>query len=225
MAEFHFPKPGEHSAILGCSGSGKTLFALWQISEAPFQYFPWFMIDFKGDETISAISRARTLDLSERIPSEPGLYVLRPRPDEKDDVENWLKKLWEHENAGLYVDEGYLLPDKAWLQNVLAQGRSKKITVSVTSQRPFYVPRSVFTEASYLTVFRLNDDGDKARVAEFSPRDMLKSRLPDWHSFWYSVKHHKSDDAFPWLTMRPVPGADIILERLEARLRPRQRLI
>lgn len=225
MDKFHFPQPGEHSAILGCTGSGKTQYALWQLSQAPFHLFPWFVIDYKGDDLVNRITRARDLDLRERIPDEPGLYVIHARPDEKDDVEDWLRRLWEHENAGLYVDEGYLLPDKAWLQNLLAQGRSKKISVSITSQRPFFVPRSVFTEASYLTVFRLNDDGDKARVREFSPKHMMETRLPDYHSFWYSVKHHKADDPFPFLLLNPVPGADEIVASIDARLKPRHRLI
>lgn len=220
---------GEHEAVLGCTGSGKTQYALWKISEAPFHIYPWFAIDFKGDETLNSIDRARYIDLADSIPSEPGLYLLRPRPDEKDAVEKWLEKLWHHENAGLYVDEGYLMPDKAWLQNVLAQGRSKKISVTITSQRPFFVPRSVFTEASYLTVFRLNDDDDKARVRGFSPPEMtpkgVDTRLPDFHSWWYSVKHHKATDPFPYMMLRPVPGAAEIVEKINSRLKPRQRLI
>lgn len=225
MADFIFPSQGEHTAILGCTGSGKTQFALWQLSQAPFNVFPYFIIDYKGDDLVNSISRARDLDFSERIPDEPGLYIIHARPDEKDQCEDWLRRLWEHENAGLYVDEGYLLPDKAWLQNLLAQGRSKRISVSITSQRPFFVPRSVFTEASYLSVFRLNDDGDKQRVSEFSPKGMLKDRLPDFHSLWYSVKHHKADDLWPYLLLNPVPGADQIIADIDARLKPRQRLL
>lgn len=229
MTEFVFPAMGEHEAILGCNGSGKTQYAFWKISEAPFHQYPWFILDYKGEEMSYAIDRARIIDLRDSIPSEPGLYVIHARPDEGPDVEKWFEKLWNHENAGLYIDEGYLAPDKAWLQNLLAQGRSKKISVTISSQRPFFVPRSVFTEASYLTVFRLNDDDDKARVRAFSPPDMtpkgVDTRLPDFHSWWYSVKHHRVTDPFPYLMLRPVPGANEIIEKINSRLKPRQRLI
>ena len=123
------------------------------------------------------------------------------------------------------VWEGYLMPDKIWLRNVLAHGRAKKITVITTSQRPVDVPRSVFTEATYVSVFRLNDKKDVQRVAEFTPPGMLEKRLPDFHSFWYSPAHHRADDPYPYVILSPVPGADAIFELIDSRLRPKHSLI
>ena len=225
MGAFVFPEEGYHTAILGTTGSGKSTLGAWMISRKPFHRRPEFIIDYKGEEIFARLQRIRELAVHETLPSTPGLYIIRPRPDQQDEVEDWFRRLWEHGNSGLYIDEGYLVPDKAWLRNLLAQGRSLGITVTITSQRPVYVPRSVFTEAAYLNVFRINDEKDKQRIREFTPPGMLEKRLPDYHSFWYSPKHHKADDPTPYCILKPVPTADEIIERIDARLRPQHSLI
>jgi DNA helicase HerA-like ATPase len=229
--EYQFPREGYHSAILGTTGSGKTTLAAHTLSKAPFHLKPAFIVDFKREEIFSRCTRIREIGLHERLPQQPGVFILRPRPDEAwkgdgtPDVETWLSKLWHQGNAWLYLDEGYLMPDRAWLRNVLAQGRSLGITVLCTSQRPVDVSRSVFTEATYLSVFRLNDRKDTQRVAEFTPPGMLENRLPDFHSYWYSPASHRADDQQPYVILSPVPGADAIVERIDDRLRPRHSIL
>lgn len=223
--DFVFPEEGYHTAILGTTGSGKSTLGAWMISQRPFHRRPEFIIDYKGEEIFARLNRIREIGVHETLPRSPGLYIIRPRPDQAEAVENWFAKLWHHGNSGLYIDEGYLVPDKAWLRNLLAQGRSLGVTVSICSQRPVYVPRSVFTEASYVAVFRLNDEKDKDRIREFTPKGMLERRLPDWHCFWYSPKHHRAEDNSPWCILKPVPNADEIVNRIDARLKPQHSVI
>lgn len=224
--EFAFPREGYHSAILGTTGSGKSTFGAWLLSLAPFHTKPAFIIDFKREDIFAKSGRIKEIGLHERLPNHSGVYILRPRPDQAAfEVETWLEKLWHHGNSWLYIDEGYLMPDRAWLRNVLAQGRSLGLTIVTTSQRPVDIPRSVFTEASYLTVFRLNDKKDWQRVSEFTPPGMAEKRLPDFHSFWYSPALHRADDPMPYVVMSPVPGGDEIVERIDSRLRPRHTIL
>lgn len=229
--KFVYPREGYHSAILGTTGSGKSTYGAWLLSRAPFHLKPAFIIDFKHEELFAKSLRIRQIGLHEKLPTQPGLFILRPRPDEayfgddRHDVEKWLEKLWTQGNAWLYIDEGYLAPDRTWLRNVLAQGRSLGITVVTTSQRPVDVSRSVFTEATYVSVFRLNDKKDLQRVAEFTPPGMLENRLPDFHSYWYSPAHHRADDPQPFEILAPVPGADQIVETIDSRLRPRHTVL
>lgn len=225
MAEFHFPREGYHTAILGTTGSGKSTLGAFVISRSPFHKRPGFIIDYKYEEIFANCTRIREIGVNETLPRHPGLFIVRPRPDQIEEVEAWLQRLWNHGNAGLYIDEGYLVPDKAWLRNVLAQGRSLGITVITTSQRPVDVSRSVFTEATYVSVFRLNDKKDLQRVGEFTPPGMLEKRLPDYHSFWYSPAHHKADDPSPYVVLSPVPNADAIVDVIDSRLRPRHTLV
>lgn len=218
--KFRWPRPDEHLAILGCTGSGKTTLAAHVLSRSPFDTMPYIAVDMKGDDLLAMIDRIVEIGTHERIPKKPGLYVVRPLPSDIDGIEAWLEKVWHAGSTGLYVDEAYLLPDKRWLRNILAQGRSLRIPVIAASQRPVDVSRSIFSEASHISVFRLNDQRDKKIVREFTPPGMLDTRLPDFHSYWYNVKDQSSEDDQPYFVLAPVPKAEIIVERISDRLSP-----
>lgn len=218
--KFRLPRTDEHLAVLGCTGSGKTTLASWVLSQAPFDRMPYIAIDYKHDELLGSIDRIKEIGAHEKIPVDPGLYVLRPQPSEIDAVETWLWKVWSAGHTGLYVDEAYLLPNQAAIKNILAQGRSLRIPGIFSSQRPVDVPRSIFTEASHIAVFRLNDRRDKKTVQEFTPDGMLEKRLPDYCCFWYSVKDHKGEDDYPYYVLSPVPNATKIVDIINDRLAP-----
>lgn len=227
---FRLPRTDEHCAILGCTGSGKTTLASWVLSMAPFDRMPYIAIDYKNDDLLAQIGRLKELDLSDQIPERPGLYVVRPLPSDAEAVEKWLWRIWERGSTGLYIDEAYLLPNKEAIKNILAQGRSLRIPVIAASQRPVDVPRSIFTEASHIAVFRLNDDRDKKTVREFTPKYMLfgpggaERLLPEHHSFWYSVKDHTAGDTMPYHVLPPVPNPKKIVETINDRLAPNFRV-
>ena len=224
-SDFRIPRDDERLTILGCTGSGKTTLAFWVLSKSPFHQKPYIMVDYKGDDLAGSIDRIKEIGLNEKIPSSPGLYIVRPLPSDIEAMEEWLWKVWHKENTGLFIDEAYLLPNKNALKNLLAQGRSKRIPVIAASQRPVDVPRSIFSEASHIALFRLNDRRDKKIVAEFTPEGMTEKRLPDYHSFWYNVADHKIDDPVPYFTLQPVPNADEIADVINDRLKPTTHLI
>lgn len=217
---FRWPNSDEHCTILGCTGSGKTTLASHILSRAPFDRMPFIAVDMKGDDLLASIPRLKEIDLGEPIPTEPYLYVVRPLPSDQEGVEDWLRRVWEKGNVGLYIDEAYLMPDKKWLRNILAQGRSLRIPVIAGSQRPVDVPRSIFSESSHIAVFRLNDRRDKKTVSEFTPPTMLDQRLPDYHSYWFNVKDQRNDDAEPWFVLAPAPKPAVIIDRINDRLKP-----
>lgn len=225
MKKFRWPRIDEHTAILGCNGSGKTTLAMFVLSRAPFDKMPFICIDMKGDELMHSISGLKEIGLNEKIPTHPGLYVVRPLPSDKDAINEWLWKVWAQERTGLYADEAYLLPDQDAITNILAQGRSKKIPCIFASQRPVTIPRSIFSESSHIAVFRLNDRRDKKTVAEFTPPGMIEDRLADYHCCWYSPKWEESGDAKPWYVLTPVPPAETIVDQISERLRPSYKVV
>lgn len=231
MAEFQYPREGYHTAVVGMTGSGKSTLSAYILSKAPFHIKPAFIIDIKRDELFSRCLRLREIGIHEQVPRQAGLYILRPRPDEAfradgtPDIETWLEKLWHTGNAWLYIDESYLMPDKAWLRNILTQGRSLGITVIATSQRPVDVPLPVFTEATYFSAFNLSYKKDKQRVDEYTVPGLTDVPLLEYHSVWYDRFQHKAGDPRPYLVLSPVPGADAIIEAIDSRLRPRHTIL
>src|SRR5271170_6704875 len=139
MAESpRLPNDKQRLAIIGRTGSGKTVAALWHLSKRSIDVKPWLVFDFKGDEHINAIEGAThsSLDLKLTAKSK-GLYIVHPLPHETKEVESLMWRLWERGNVGVYVDEGYMIDNgnKAY-KAILTQGRSKRIPVITLTQRP-----------------------------------------------------------------------------------------
>jgi hypothetical protein len=215
--EWRWPNSSQRVAVVGRTGSGKTQFGSWLLSEAPFDQQPYVILDYKGDELLNSIDRIREIGLNEAVPKKPGLFILRPLPGQEEDVTAWLWKVWAREHVGLYFDEGYMLPRSNALRAIYTQGRSKRIPAITLSQRPVGVQREVFSEADFFAVFHLHHPKDKETVAGFVPGAVFKGEMKEYHSRWYDVAKNKLFD------MAPVPDADTILDRFDERLAPVRR--
>ena len=218
--KFRLPNYKQRVAVIGRTGSGKTQFGAWLLSEAAFTEQPYVIVDYKGDDLLNGIDRINEIGLNE-VPKRPGLYIVKPRPDQVDDVEAWLWKVWAREKVGLYFDEMYLIPDPqkgGALRSIFTQGRSKRIPVIGLTQRPRHISRFLFSEADFFAVFHLNTAGDKQAVSEITPFQG-DGRLPDYHCRWYDV----GTDATFYL--QPVPDAETILDRIDTRLAPNRKAL
>lgn len=212
---FRLPNAKQRCTIIGRTGSGKTQFGAWLLSEAPFDVMPYIIVDYKGDDLLNSSDRIKEIRVGE-VPKQAGLYVAHPHPAMNDAVEQWLWKIWERERVGLYFDEAYVLPEKGALQAVLTQGRSKRIPAILLTQRPTAVSRFVFTEADFFSVFNLNDERDYQTLAGFTPFGKRPEKLPDYHSRWFDVGKNFSAQ------LKPVPNSDAILDRIDNRLAPKR---
>jgi hypothetical protein len=212
--DVRLPGPTDRLVIVGRTGSGKTQAAVWHLSHAEFDRMPWVVIDYKNDDLINQISRADLIDY-EIVPEEPGIYILKVLPGEEDKLSDWFQRAWEQEDIGLYIDEGYLIDSRdKWFNACLTQGRSKHIPMIVLSQRPVWLSRFVFSEASFIQVFDLTHSKDMEKVREYIRDDegQLDHQLADFHSFYYDVGRRRLD------LFGPVPDAAEILQVIDSRL-------
>jgi hypothetical protein len=224
VSSFRLPDDDQRVAVIGRTGSGKTVFGAWLLSVCNFMKTPRVIIDYKGDELLNSIERIEEIDFK-TIPRHGGLYIIHPRVDEKDAMEAWLWKIWKRQRIGLYFDEAYMLPNSGYqarsgsLAAIMTQGRSRKIPVISLVQRPSQINLFVFSEADYYAVFHLNRRNDKKTVQGFAEQlsEEVISGLPQYHSRWYDVGQDKS------FLMLPAPSPDEIAERIDAKLRPKRR--
>lgn len=184
------PGPTHKTAIVGRTGSGKTVAAVWLLSQSDFDERPWIVLDYKHDELINSIGRAERVGYEE-LPDLPGVYILTVLPGDEERVDAWFKQVWERENLGVLVDEGYMIdPRSQWFNACLTQGRSKRISMVILSQRPVWLSRFVFSEADFFLVFDLTHSKDQDKVSEYlrdDERHLLERPLPPYHSFFYDV--------------------------------------
>lgn len=209
------PGPTDRLAIVGRTGSGKTQAALWHLSHADFDTRPWIIVDYKNDDLINSIDRAELIDYDTDL-DKPGIFILKVLPGEKDEISDWFRRVWEQEDIGVYVDEGYMIdPRDKWFDACLTQGRSKHIPMIVLSQRPVWLSRFVFSEASFFQVFDLTHAKDMDKVREYIRDDdrlQLEKPLAPFHSYYYDVGKRRLE------TFGPVPEADKMLLAIDVRL-------
>jgi hypothetical protein len=194
--------------VIGQTGSGKTILGAWLLSKQRFDKRPWVCLDYKHEELWDKVGDPpmRPLRMGQ-MPGKTGLYRLPVRPDQDDELERWLWKVWERGNIGLFADEVSLVNSKAAFKAILRQGRSKRIPVIVCTQRPVDCDREVFTEAQYRAFFGLEDARDYQVIRGlFGDRDIRDqvTRLKRHWSLWYDVRQRSLT------TLQPVPPPDTV---------------
>lgn len=206
---FSLPNDSQRCAIIGRTGSGKTQAALWQLSLRSYPTRPWIVFDFKGDRSIADIPRAEVIALGTKLPSKPGIYIVRPLPFQADEVEAMLWAIWQRENIGLWFDEGYMVNKSNAFQALLTQGRSKSIPLIILTQRPVWINRFVWSESDFFQLFTLSNKQDRKVVLEMIPG--APESIPPYHSIWYEVAVDRK------IILQPVPDRNIIFETFRAR--------
>ena len=203
-SQFVLPGASDRTVIIGQTGSGKTIQGAWLLSKQRFDKRPWVALDYKQEELWDRVGDPpmRPLKMG-AMPAKRGLYCLSVRPDQDEELEDWLWKIWERGNVGLFVDEVSLVKSKAAFKGILRQGRSKQIPVIACTQRPVDCDREVFTEAQYRSFFGLEDSRDYLTIRGlFGDRDIKEEArsLQRHHSLWYDVKQRSL------MRLRPCPA-------------------
>lgn len=192
MVNFVLPGAEDRTIIIGQTGSGKTIQGAWLLSKQRFDKRPWVALDFKGETLWNQVGDPpmRPLRMG-AMPAKKGLYRMNVRADEDAALEDWMWRIWERENVGLFVDEVSLMPQKKAFKALLRQGRTKHIPIIACTQRPVDCDREVFSEAQYRSFFGLEDERDYPVIRGlFGARDIREdSRSLGRHcSLWYDVR-------------------------------------
>ncbi len=187
------PQRNEHSVLFGMTESGKTTLAEFLINAyAHRENVPFVVvldtkgkIKWKGYHVITSFSQL--------IETKYEKVIYYPNVHEQFDLEvldNFFKWIFLRENTILYVDETSSVAESQKIpfhyKGCLARGRELNITVFSSTQRPKGIPAIIISESANKYVFRLQLEGDRKRVKEFTGiTDEDISRLPR-HCFYYA---------------------------------------
>lgn len=218
------PRSDDRTAVIGRTGSGKTIFGIWLLSTQDIDSRPWIIIDYKGDELINSIEKAEDIDYDVNLDKlKPGIYILRVLPREEANLTDFFQRVWMHEDIGIFIDEGYMIGNRdKYFNACLTQGRSKHIPMIVLTQRPLWLSRFVFSEASYFFIFDITHSKDRGVVKEYVKdeyRDRVDEKLKRFHSLYYDVGDPNMR------VVGPAPDGDVILGLIDAKLPKRKRVL
>lgn len=216
------PNEGNRTAVVGATGAGKTQVALWLLSMQDLTERPWIVYNFKRESLIDNIPFAQVITL-DQIPVKPGVYIVHPLPQQREEVEQQMWAIWTRENMGVFVDEGYMIGrfNEAY-SALLTQGRSKRIPMINLSQRPVWLNPFVLDQSEFIAVMRLQKAGDIKNMQGYIPkvRDAsgklhgIDERLPKWNFYYYDVEIDKCS------RLSPVPTIEVIYATFARKLEP-----
>lgn len=215
------PNDTQNLTIIGSNGDGKTIAALAHLATRSIDKKPWIIYDWKHDEHIAKIERAKIVG-TDFVPGrrDKGIFIVQPIWDEEDAVIEQMKAIYDRENVGIYVDEGFKITGNPVAEVLMMQGRSKHIPMIVLVQRPVDVSRYIFSESKFYQLFPLGDDRDMDTVENYIPgvRKKLEETgpLPRFHSLYYD-KGHKTLSV-----LQPAPPEWKSLEVIDEKLRTKR---
>lgn len=231
--DFYLPRNDEHVAIVGQNGSGKTQAGAWLLSRKNLRDETWIILDYKEEEIFQKLQNVRDIGFTDKIPRDPGLYVLHARYGDDDDAtEAWLHDVYDASNTGVFVDEGYMLPQyhKGAYAGILTQGRSRRIPTITLTQRPVRVNPLVFSESKHIVVFDLNRKRDMQTIEEntgdgfmtWTPPEYPEG-LPEFHARWYASRLARKTPSGGRFVLKPVPREAEIIAAIDKQLPQKRR--
>lgn len=201
------PGAEDRTIVIGSTGDGKTIFAGWLLSRQRFDKRPWVALDFKDEVLFDDVGSPpmRKLRLGD-MPGKRGLYRMHVRPGQDDQLEDWLWKVWQRGNVGLFCDEVSLLGRSDAVRAVMRQGRSKYIPFIGCTQRPVGCDPEIFSEAQYRVLFGIGDEfRDYPIIRGLFGRLDVRAPLPGrFWSYWYDVRRKEL------FTLPPVPAPAMV---------------
>lgn len=236
MAEpspIRLPGYQDRLAIFGCTGSGKTVGALWHLSHKKFDVQPWMVYNPSQDSKFDAIENAKQVDL-DFVPSKPGLYVANFFPSDKPKLEENLGKVLRKGNVGVYVDEGYLSGSSPSLFDIIIAGRKLSVPVIYLAQRPVEKQGApivtIGANSEFVQIYELPRESDWNNILEIIPERHWKRQIGELENGMEFVekKYHSlywDRDARKITKLGPVPKVAEIVAKIDSKLRKKRRIL
>lgn len=196
-------EPGQHVALIGPTGTGKTTFAVGILGLRRYV----LAFDPKGGDSSLAKSgypRTPTWPPPKKVYSDiadgkPARLIVGPvvkRWDERailrDVHRKALRAVFDEGGWTTFIDEFQLAADRRMMglhmeaETVLIAARDKLVSMVTAYQAPAWVPTAASRQATWLVVWPTRDDGVIKKLAEISgrPRQEITEALhalPDYH--------------------------------------------
>lgn len=200
---------GEHVIIAGQTGSGKSVMLQELLRKATTA--PVIVLDSKIDDGFLSLNVSHeTLEIfsggiaayrkyiKKPVRRLPDYLIIRPPVNEVTDptvLDEYLQATYNLLRGGcvMAVDELYMIHDGGragnGLVSFLTRGRSANKSFYGATQRPRWVSRFCFSEATHYFIFKLMEKADRASLQHIGYSK--EKVLDNFHFFYYGVKENK----------------------------------
>jgi energy-coupling factor transporter ATP-binding protein EcfA2 len=198
-------RQGEHCALIGPTGQGKTTLML---NIMPLHPYTVAFATKPADETMDALLRAGWLRMQywpsgfwggldpDKYPRRvlwPDATQLGSEPKQQAVFQDAFAKIYREGGWTVGVDEQWFLETvlrlKRTVQTFLLQTRALKISMVLNSQRPAWISVETFSSATHLFLWRNNDETDLRRLGGIGwlSADLIRSLVAslEMHQYLY----------------------------------------
>lgn len=179
---------GEHVAIIGTTGTGKTYLMSRLLSLRKYVA----VVRTKADD-IKFTDYKRVKDASALDSLRDTRLLIEPEfSQQRNVVAETFAKVWSAGGWTLVVDELFyaikVLRLQVGIEMLLTQGRSKRISIVTGMQRPVHVTRFALSEVSHVFTFRL-EGRDAKTISDMTSQEfaIASTRVPRFHFAHYHV--------------------------------------
>lgn len=189
-------KPGEHVALVGPTGMGKTTLACGIL---PLRKYVLAFDPKSGDSTLASLKRygfercsswPPPRELRRRIEKgEPARLIVGPLVRNKEDLPKQkavftaaLDGAFDEGGWSVYIDELQLMADRRMLgltvgmERILIAARDRGVSMISSFQRPANVPRAASDQSTWIAVWATRDVDVVNRLAEMVGRPKAEIR-------------------------------------------------
>jgi ABC-type branched-subunit amino acid transport system ATPase component len=182
---------GEHVAVFGDTGSGKTYLLSRLLPLRPYVIFAQTKADDTVKKEFTAAQGWRTVRTLRDMDIYTDRYVLDPvYSRQRMVIGAALELVWRSGNRCIAMDEEWYAEQqlglKKYVERLLTQGRSKKITVVCGAQRPVLISRFVTSQCKHVFSFRLEGRDIKTIQESTTPQMEVTKELSRYQFAYFN---------------------------------------
>ena len=147
-------KSNERIAIIGKTGSGKTVFA----KSIFHRYQRSVFFDPKRENSDLGIACSRLDDVFRHCTGSSFHVVYQPFDLNEEMFNEFCRRCFQHGNMTIIMDEVYFIcfpRVSEWHEKLIRMGRSRGIGLVHLTQRPSYIDNLILSESEHFIIYRL----------------------------------------------------------------------